>query len=87
VHFEVFSSLAKATATSGKIATSQLALPEATSKAVYATSGYTSSVTNLSKITLATDNVFRDGADRETPTASGSVADGIALTLVVPVAG
>jgi protocatechuate 3,4-dioxygenase beta subunit len=87
VHFEVFSSLAQATATNGKIATSQLALPADTSKAVYAADGYSASVSNLSRITLATDNVFRDGAERETPTATGSATDGITLALTVPVAG
>ena len=37
---EVYPSLAKATNSANKIATSQMALPEATAKAVYATTGY-----------------------------------------------
>ena len=85
VHYEVYPSLATATTANAKIATSQLALPADTSQAVYATSGYSSSVTNLAKVSLASDGVFRDGAERETPTASGSVTDGIVLTLVTPV--
>ena len=85
VHYEVYPSLATATTANAKIATSQLALPADTSQAVYATSGYSSSVTNLAKVSLASDGVFRDGADRETPTASGSITDGIVLTLVTPV--
>ena len=85
IHFEVYPSLAKATASTSKIATSQLALPEATCKTVYATSGYSKSVSNLSQVSLKTDNVFSDGADRETPTVTGSVADGYAFSLTVPV--
>jgi len=85
IHFEVYPSLAKATASTSKIATSQLALPEATCKTVYATSGYSKSVSNLSQVSLKTDNVFSDGADRETPTVTGSVADGYVFSLTVPV--
>lgn len=85
VHYEVFPTLVSAAEANAKIATSQLALPAAVSKLVYATDGYSASVNNLARITLATDNVFRDGAERETPTASGSVTDGLVLQLGVPV--
>lgn len=85
VHFEVYPNLARATSSANKIATSQLALPEATCKTVYATSGYEQSVSNLSKVSLATDNVFSDGATQETPTMTGSVSSGLTATLVVPV--
>ena len=44
IHFEVYPSLAKATNSANKIATSQMALPEDTAKAVYATAGYEQSV-------------------------------------------
>jgi protocatechuate 3,4-dioxygenase beta subunit len=52
IHFEVYPSLAKATSSANKIATSQLALPEATAKAVYATSGYEQSISNLNRVSL-----------------------------------
>jgi hypothetical protein len=68
-----------------KIATSQLALPKATCDLVYATSGYESSVTNLAQVTLATDNVFSDGASLELATVAGSVAGGLTATLTVAV--
>src|SRR5439155_23240849 len=71
IHFEVYKSLAAATAVSNKIATSQIAMPKASSDLVYATSGYEASVGNLSRITLATDNVFSDGASLELATVSG----------------
>ena len=85
MHFEVYPSVAKATTASGKLATSQLALPEATCKEVYATSSYSASAKNLTQVSLKTDNVFSDGADRETPTATGSATSGYTLALTVPV--
>ena len=71
IHFEVYPSLAKATNSANKIATSQMALPEATAKAVYATNGYEQSVSNLSRVSLASDNVFSDGYDLQMPTVKG----------------
>jgi len=85
IHFEVFESLEAATAASGKVATSQLALPKAPCDEVYATTGYESSVRNLSQISLATDNVFSDGATTETPTVTGNVNAGYAASLTVGV--
>jgi protocatechuate 3,4-dioxygenase beta subunit len=85
IHFEVYPSVTAATAAGAKLATSQIALLEDTSKAVYATSGYEQSVTNLSRVSLATDMVFSDGATLETPTVSGSVADGYVVSLNVAV--
>ncbi len=85
VHFEVYPSLTAATSVSNKVATSQLALPEATCREVYATSGYSASVTNLNSITLAKDNVFSDGVTFETPTVTGNVTDGYVATIAVGV--
>ena len=85
VHFEVYPDLAATSSSTAKIATSQLALPKAVCDEVYATSGYAQSVTNLSKVSLATDMVFRDGATRETPSVTGSVAEGYTAFLTVPV--
>jgi hypothetical protein len=42
-------------------------------------------VTNLSQISLATDNVFSDGAALELATMSGSVDGGLIATLTVAV--
>jgi protocatechuate 3,4-dioxygenase beta subunit len=86
IHFEVYSSLAVATAAGSKVATSQLALPQDICEAVYASSGYAASVANLQQISLATDNVFSDGASAETPTVVGAVNAGYAAALTVPVA-
>lgn len=85
IHFEVYPSLSAATNVANKIATSQLALPKATCDLVYATTGYQSSVTNLSQVSLATDNVFSDGASLELASMTGSVASGLTATLTVAV--
>jgi protocatechuate 3,4-dioxygenase beta subunit len=85
VHFEVYPTLAEATKAGNPIATSQLALPEDICNTVYATSGYEQSVRNMAQTSLARDMVFSDGAEQETPTASGDVDSGITLTLTVPV--
>ena len=81
IHFEVYPSLAAATSVGNKVATSQLALPKATCDLVYATTGYEQSVTNLSRTSLATDNVFSDGASLEIPSIAGDVTTGFVATL------
>jgi protocatechuate 3,4-dioxygenase beta subunit len=87
IHFEVYRSLSAATSASGLIAkTSQIALPRDVSATVYNTTGYSASVTNLSRITLATDNVFGDDlAAREMATVTGSTTAGYAAKLTVTV--
>ena len=87
IHFEVFPSLIAATNVANKIATSHLALPKATCDLVYATSGYQSSITNLSQVSLASDMVFSDGSSLELATITGSIATGLTATLTVAVAG
>ena len=88
VHFEVYPSLEAAQDVGNKIATSQIALPADTCTAVYATAGYEQSVQNLSRISLATDNVFgEDDGERQLGTITGSIASGLTVDLAVPVAG
>ena len=85
IHFEVYPNLPAATAAGNKVATSQLALPEDTCNAVFATDGYSQSVRNLAQTSLARDNVFSDGYDTQLPTIGGSVAAGFTAALTVPV--
>jgi protocatechuate 3,4-dioxygenase beta subunit len=85
VHFEVYPSLEAATTASGKLRTSQLALPEATCRQVYATDGYSQSLQNLAQTSLATDMVFSDGYSLQLAKVTGGVADGFTATLNVPV--
>lgn len=87
IHFEVYPSLSAATSVRNKIATSQIALPKSACDLVYATSGYSASVQNLSRISLATDNVFSDGAALELATITGDVTNGMKAALTVAVSG
>lgn len=86
VHFEVYRTLTAATSASNRLKTSQFAFPDAASNAVYATTGYSASVRNMAQISLATDNVFSDGATLQTVTITGNVTDGYVATLTVGVA-
>jgi protocatechuate 3,4-dioxygenase beta subunit len=85
IHFEVYPSLAAATSASDRLRTSQLALPEAESKLVYATDGYGQSTSNLAQTSLDSDNVFSDGYSLQLAKVTGSVSDGMTATLNVPV--
>jgi protocatechuate 3,4-dioxygenase beta subunit len=86
IHFEVYPSLDKATDQGNKIATSQIALPKDTCDLVYATDGYSQSVANMSRVSLASDNVFgNDSGAHQLGTVSGSVASGLTVELTVPV--
>jgi protocatechuate 3,4-dioxygenase beta subunit len=87
IHFEVYSSTANATSGAGPIVkTSQIAIPEDVAKTVYATDGYSQSVTNLGQVTLASDNVFGDdSAARELATVTGDVTAGYTATLTIAV--
>jgi len=86
IHFEVYPSLSTATVATNKVKTSQIAMPAAQCNTVFATTGYSASVSNFSQTSLSTDNVFSDGATLETPTISGSVSAGYAIALNVGIA-
>ncbi|MBX3314043.1 MAG: intradiol ring-cleavage dioxygenase [Actinobacteria bacterium] len=83
IHFEVFPSLASATSASNKILTSQIALPEAACRQVYATSGYGTSLTNLNGVSLSSDGIFRDGVDHQMAAVGGNTTDGYIASLTV----
>jgi protocatechuate 3,4-dioxygenase beta subunit len=85
IHFEIYASVAAATSGNNKVAVSQLAMPKAACDAVYATTGYAQSVSNLSQVSLATDMVFSDGATLEIPTMTGSVAAGYTAALTAAI--
>jgi len=85
VHFEVYSSLAKASSAANRVRTSQFAFPLATLDEAYASSGYTSSVRNLARISYATDNVFSDGTALQMASVTGNAARGYFATLTVGV--
>jgi protocatechuate 3,4-dioxygenase beta subunit len=86
IHFEIYRSLSQAMASGSKVKVSQLALPADACQTVYATPGYEQSVTSLSRITLASDNVFSDGVSLQLAGVSGSVTAGYVASLRVGVA-
>ena len=85
IHFEVYPTLVSSTSVANKIATSQIALPKASSDLVYATSGYGNSASNAAQSALSTDNVFSDGSALELATVTGSVSSGFVASLTVAV--
>ena len=85
IHFEVYPSLAVASSSANKRATSQLALPEDICKIVYATSPYSKSLAALAQTPLARDNVFSDGYALQMATVTGSVSAGYTAILHVGV--
>jgi protocatechuate 3,4-dioxygenase beta subunit len=85
MHFEVYESLDSATQGTGKLRTSQLALPQDVCESVYATEGYEASVSNLAGVSLDSDMVFSDGYSLQMAKLTGSVEDGYVATLNVPV--
>ena len=85
IHFEVYPSLAEATAAGAKLVTSQIALPRDACEAVYATSGYEGSRSNLAGTSLETDMVFSDGYSTQLGTVTGSVGSGMTVSLNIGV--
>ena len=84
IHFEVYSSVAKAVSNGPIVKTSQIALPQAVCKKVYATSGYSGSLSNLARTSLSTDMVFSDDkAIDQLATVTGSVKEGFVANLTI----
>lgn len=73
VHFEIYPSIAQAVDDSYVVRTSQLTFPLTTLNNVYNNvSMYSTSKTNLSRITYSSDNVFSDGTTYQMATVAGS---------------
>ncbi|MCF7547407.1 intradiol ring-cleavage dioxygenase [Pseudonocardia sp. WMMC193] len=84
VHLEVYPDGASITDSANAVATSQVALPRDVCEAVYAQSGYASSVPNLAELSLDTDGVFGDdGGASQLATVTGDPTGGYAVSLPV----
>src|SRR5262245_47458776 len=84
IHFEVYSSVAKAVGNGPIVKTPQIALPQGACRKVYATSGYSASSSNLARTSLSTDNVFSDDrAIHQLATVTGSVKHGFVANLTI----
>lgn len=90
IHFEVYPSLASATTYANRVLVSQFAMPDDVNNIVFASTGYSASISNYAATSLSSDNVFGDNTDAQitamTPTCSGSVAAGYTGTVTVGVA-
>lgn len=86
-HFEVYASVEQATGAGNAVHTSQIALPEDICRSVYADARYGNSLNNLSRLSLETDGIFRDGWESQMAAVTGSVEEGFLarLTVGVPV--
>lgn len=77
IHFEVFESVESATDGHAALLVSQLALPEAESRAAYRSySGYGVSERNLSQLPMERDLAFADGAEGQVIRLSGDPETG-----------
>ena len=85
VHFEVYPSLARANSAANRVKTSQFTFPLDTLSEAYGASGYASSVSNLARISYASDNVFSDGTSLQMANVTGNAIQGYVATLVVGV--
>ena len=86
IHFEVFESLESAVAGDNARLTSQIALPQDACQKVFDyDSAYSTSVRNLSQVSLKSDNVFGDGWDAELATVTGEPAAAMAVALTLGV--
>jgi len=84
IHFEVYRSVAKAIGDGPIVKTSQIALPRAVCKKVYATRGYSGSLAALAQISLSTDSVFgEDRAIHQLATVTGNVTHGFTANLTI----
>lgn len=91
IHFEIYPSLDVATDHKNAVLTSQFAMPADACKAVYdATAGYEASISSFGRITIASDNVFRDNGEDEMtmmiPALSGNATEGYTAEVTVGIA-
>lgn len=89
-HFEIFESVEAAVSGEASVLTAQIALPEADCADVYAADArYANGTQNLSRITIATDNVFNDNsADQiaqQTLALTGDPQAGYMGAITIPV--
>ena len=86
IHFEVYASVSEAVADGPIVKTSQIALPAAACRKVYASGRYPNSLGNLSRISLASDNVFGDDRGiHQLATVTGNLKQGFVAHLTIGV--
>jgi protocatechuate 3,4-dioxygenase beta subunit len=91
IHFEVYESIEKAANHRNAVLTSQFALPAQACNEVYnAVAGYEGSIAAFGRISIDSDNVFRDNTDDQmtmmTPALTGNPTDGYTAEVTVGIA-
>ena len=91
IHLEVFASLSAASTGRNALLVTQIYPPRDVASAVYSgATGYSTSVTNLARVTLASDNVFGDNSAAQLAqmqmAMSGSVTAGYTATNTIGIA-
>jgi protocatechuate 3,4-dioxygenase beta subunit len=90
IHFEIYREPSSATSYRNSMLVSQLAMPRDICQTVYKNAaGYSRSLTELSDVTVSSDNVFEDSSAaqiaRQTPVLTGSVSAGYTGTILIAV--
>ncbi|MCJ7859069.1 intradiol ring-cleavage dioxygenase [Corynebacterium kalidii] len=86
IHFEVYPDVDSTDDSANAVATSQMAFPQDVLDEVYTSAVYDGSADNLSRITLATDNVFgEDSAELQMASVIGDADKGYTAALTVRV--
>jgi protocatechuate 3,4-dioxygenase beta subunit len=90
IHFEIYRGLSAAAGYRNSMLVSQLAMPRDICQSVYRNAaGYSQSLTELSDVTVSSDNVFGDSTAaqiaRQTPVLTGSVSAGYTGTIFIAV--
>jgi protocatechuate 3,4-dioxygenase beta subunit len=86
IHFEVYPDVDSITDSTKAIATSQVAMPEESSRTVYALAAYDGSTSNLDQVSLDSDNVFSDDSGAsQLATVTGDATSGYQVSLTVRV--
>ena len=90
IHFEIYRELSSATSYRNSMLVSQMAMPRDTCQTVYkSAAGYSRSLTELSDVTVSSDNVFEDSSAaqiaRQTPVLTWSVSAGYTGTILIAV--
>jgi protocatechuate 3,4-dioxygenase beta subunit len=91
IHFEVFESVEKAVSGEASLLTAQIAVPETESALVYQqdAGNYPNATRNLGRISIPSDNVFRDNSDEEieqqTLAMTGDVESGFIGKVTIPI--
>lgn len=88
IHVEVYETLASASSQANALLTTQLAMPTAVCSNIFDNdSGYSGSSANFAEVTTSTDTVFASSSAAQiaaqTPTMSGSIAEGYTATVTI----